>query len=97
MAERPTQGPGQIAWMVRFFVLSMGGILGVSFILWALTGFSSFGLESDDLAFLVPGAIFTCALAVALMAAMFYSDRSGKDEAAAHQEVEHLDDAGDPK
>jgi hypothetical protein len=53
-----------MAWMVRFFVLCMAGILGLLLIVWALTGFSSFGLDADDLAFLVPGVIFTCALAV---------------------------------
>jgi hypothetical protein len=75
-----------MAWMVRFFVLCMAGILGLLLVAWALAGFSSFGLDADDLAFLVPGVIFTCALAVALMAAMFYSDRSGKDAAVQRSE-----------
>jgi hypothetical protein len=49
-------------------------------VVWAASGFSTFGLDADDFKFLALGSIFTCLLAIALMAAMFYSDRSGKDQ-----------------
>ena len=69
-----------MAWMIRFFVICMAGIVGVLFVVWALTGFSSFGLDRDDLSFLLPGVVMTILLTVGLMAAMVYSDRSGTDK-----------------
>jgi hypothetical protein len=67
-------------WVVRFSLISVAGIIGASFIIWALTGFSKFGLDPDDFEFLALGSIFTCLVAVGLMAAIFYSNRSGADD-----------------
>jgi hypothetical protein len=65
---------------VTFAIATSVGICVGLAALWALTGFSSFGLDADDLAFLIPGIVLTVMVAVALMAAMVYSNRSGKDE-----------------
>ena len=65
---------------IGFAALTSAGIFAGLLALWALTGFSSFGLDSDDLAFLVPGVVLTILIAVALMAVMVYSNRSGRDE-----------------
>jgi hypothetical protein len=65
---------------IIFAILTAGGIVAGLLVLWALTGFSSFGLDSDDLSFLVPGVVLTILLTVALMAAMVYSNRSGSDQ-----------------
>jgi hypothetical protein len=65
---------------ISFAVITSAGIMIGLLALWALTGFSSFGLNSDDLAFLLPGIVLTALMTVALMAAMVYSNRSGKDE-----------------
>ncbi|MBV9111348.1 MAG: hypothetical protein JOY67_00845 [Hyphomicrobiales bacterium] len=63
-----------------FAGLSTAGIFAGLFVLWAVSGFSSFGLNSDDLSFLVPGVLLTVLLTVALMAVMVHSNRSGSDE-----------------
>jgi len=65
---------------VIFALLSTGGIVAGLLALWTLTGFSSFGLDRDDLSFLLPGVVMTILLTVGLMAAMVYSDRSGTDK-----------------
>jgi hypothetical protein len=65
---------------IIFALFSMGGIVAGLLALWALTGFSSFGLDRDDLSFLLPGVVMTILLTVGLMAAMVYSDRSGTDK-----------------
>jgi hypothetical protein len=65
---------------VIFALFSMAGIIGGLFVVWALTGFSSFGLDRDDLSFLLPGVVMTVLLTVALMAAMVHSNRSGSDK-----------------
>ena len=65
---------------IIFALLSTGGIVAGLLALWTLTGFSSFGLDRDDLSFLLPGVVMTILLTVGLMAAMVYSDRSGTDK-----------------
>ena len=65
---------------IIFAGLSTVGIFVGLLLLWAICGFSSFGLNSDDLSFLVPGVLFTVLLAVALMAVMVHSNRSGSDK-----------------
>jgi hypothetical protein len=65
---------------VTFAIVTTVGICVGLAVLWALTGFSSFGLDADDLSFLIPGVVLTIIVAVALMGAMVYSNRSGKDE-----------------
>jgi hypothetical protein len=65
---------------IKFSVLCIGGIIALFLLIWAVSGFSTFGLDADDFKFLALGGLFTCLLAVGLMAAMFYSDRSGKDD-----------------
>jgi hypothetical protein len=65
---------------IGFALICFAGIFVGLFAMWALTGFSSFGLDADDLAFLLPGIVLTTLVTVALMAAMVYSNRSGKDE-----------------
>jgi len=65
---------------IRFATITSLGTLAGLFVLWAITGFSSFGLDSDDLAFLIPGIIFTILVAIALMTGMIYSNRTGADD-----------------
>jgi hypothetical protein len=67
-------------WSIRFALLCLAGMLALGFLIWAQTGFSTFGLDEDDFKFLAGGSIVTCLVAIALMTAMFYSNRSGKDE-----------------
>ena len=65
--------------MIRFSVISFVAIVVLGLVAWALTGFSTFGLDADDFKFLFFGSLFTIMLAVGLMAAIFYSNRSGSD------------------
>lgn len=67
-------------WSIRFALLCMAGMAGLGLLAWALTGFSTFGLDADDFKFLAGGSVATCLLAIGLMTAMFYSNRSGGDE-----------------
>ncbi len=67
-------------WSIRFALLCIAGMIALGFSAWALTGFSTFGLDADGFKFLAGGSIVTCLVAVALMTAMFYSNRSGSDE-----------------
>ncbi|MFI5461197.1 MAG: hypothetical protein ACHRXM_37805 [Isosphaerales bacterium] len=55
---------------IRFAVITSAGTIVGLLALWSVTGFSSFGLGSDDLAFLIPGIVFTILVAVALMTVM---------------------------
>jgi len=66
--------------VIKFSLLCIAAIIGVSLIVWALAGFSSFGLDSDDFEFLALGSVFTCLLGIGLMAAMFYNDPSSRDQ-----------------
>jgi hypothetical protein len=61
----------------------------VYFALWAFNGFHGLGLDLDATIALTLGTIGTAALGVALMALVFYSDRSGRD-----QDVHDVHDAG---
>jgi hypothetical protein len=66
-------------WPIKFSLLCVAAIVVVGLALWALTGFSNFGLDTDDFEFLALGSVFTCLIGIGLMAAVFYSDRSGRD------------------
>ena len=52
--------------VIKFSLLCIAAIIGVSLIFWALAGFSSFGLDSDDFKFLALGSVFTCLLGIGL-------------------------------
>ena len=71
-----------IRWAVTFVAASLGGIAAVLLVLWGLNGFHSLGIGATGTIALVLGIVFTSGLGVALMALMFYSDRSNIDEDA---------------
>jgi hypothetical protein len=64
-------------WAIRFSLICFGAIVVVFLAVWALSGFSHFGLDADDFMFLGLGSLFTILLAIALMAAMFAGERKG--------------------
>lgn len=68
-------------WVLGFSGLCLGLLAGVLLALWMLNGFSGFGLSVHGTIALVLGVVFTSALAVVLMALVFYSSRSGQDDA----------------
>jgi hypothetical protein len=73
-------------WLVTFSLGSVGAIAAILAVLWGATGFSTGGLSSHGIAAIVLGVTFSVLLAVALMALVFYSNRSGQDEHAHHHD-----------
>lgn len=70
----------QIRWIIGFAV-GCSVLVGVGLlILWALTGFADLGVSGHGLAALILGTVFSMGLGTALMALIFYSNRSGYDE-----------------
>ena len=67
-------------WMLGFVAMAMGGIALILFVLWASNGFRGLGLDTAGTLAIVGGVFATSALGVGLMALVFYSDRSNKDE-----------------
>jgi hypothetical protein len=65
------------------FILACAGLVGLAaLVLWASGGFGELGLSGNGVIALTLGTLFTAALAIGLMALVFFSDRSGRDEEA---------------
>jgi len=73
---------GAMRWVVSFVVASVGGLAVLLLVLWALNGFHVLDLGLAGTIALALGVLFTGGLGVALMALIFYSDRSHADEDA---------------
>jgi len=69
-------------WVVSFVIASVGGLAILLLVIWALNGFHGLGLGLNGTIAVVLGVLFTGGLGVALMALIFYSDRSHADEEA---------------
>ena len=67
-------------WVLGFVAMAMGGIALILFVLWAMNGFHGLGLDTVGTLAIIGGMIATSGLGVGLMALVFYSDRSNKDE-----------------
>jgi hypothetical protein len=68
--------------VISFGVASLGVIAIALLAFWAMGGFRGLGLDTAGSVALALGVLFTSALAAALMALVFYSDRSNTDEDA---------------
>jgi hypothetical protein len=86
----PNEWVRRMRWMIFFGAASLGGIAVVLLALWGMTGFRDLGLGTAGTVAVVLGILATSALGVALMALMFYSDRSNADT-----EVSRAADDGD--
>lgn len=71
----------RILW---FIAVCVSLVLGLLLIAWAATGFSSFGMSGHGVAAMVLGVIFSTLVGVGLMALVFQSHRSHRDEAVDH-------------
>jgi hypothetical protein len=60
----------------RFSAWCIGAVIVVLGLVWAFGGFEDLGLDASGVIALSLGIIFTVALGVGLMAAIFYSERS---------------------
>jgi hypothetical protein len=69
-------------WTISFAITSIAGIAVVLFAVWAMDGFENLGLDTAGTVAVIAGILFTSGLGVALMALIFYSDRSNVDEEA---------------
>lgn len=77
-----------ISWTARFLVGSIGGAVALIVLFFAVSGSRWLGLDVPATIALILGIVATIGLAVGLMALMFYSSRSGRDEMAGG---EHFD------
>jgi hypothetical protein len=68
--------------IVGFSAACLGFIASVLFIVWAMGAFEGGNLSVHGWIALALGTVLTSVLAVVLMALVFYSDRSGRDESA---------------
>jgi hypothetical protein len=63
-------------WIYKFSAACIGAVIVVLGLVWAFGGFENLGLDASGVIALSLGIIFTVALGVGLMAAVFYSERS---------------------
>ena len=66
-------------WIWTFILASVGFVVLAVLVLWAI-GFGELGLSGKGLVALTLGFLFTAGLAIGLMALVFFSDRSGRDD-----------------
>ena len=67
-------------WIWRFILAGVGfGALAV-LVFWAIGGFGEFGFSSKGVVALTIGRLFSAGPAIGLMALVFFSDRSGRDD-----------------
>jgi hypothetical protein len=67
-------------WIWRFILASVGFVVLAVLLFWAIGGFGELGLSGKGLVALTLGCLFTAGLAIGLMALVFFSDRSGRDD-----------------
>jgi hypothetical protein len=67
-------------WIWTFILASVGFVVLAAQFSWAIGGYHELGLSSESVVALTPGALFTAGLAIGLMALVFFSDRSGRDD-----------------
>ena len=79
-------------WLLWFVVGSAVLIAVALGVLWAGTGFESLGLSGNGLAALILTVVLVSAMGVGLMALVFHSNRSGRDEAVYHAQDVRLRD-----
>ncbi|MES1152410.1 MAG: hypothetical protein ABUL54_10975, partial [Dongia sp.] len=72
----------QFRKLLRFAGLAWALIALGLVVFWAFGGFRSMGLSIAGVVALILGILATCALAIGLMALVFYSDVSNADEEA---------------
>jgi len=78
IAERRAKIAKQLRFAGLVWTIIALGLL----LFWAFGGFRSMGLTAAGAVALIIGILLTCALAIGLMALIFYSDVSNADEEA---------------
>jgi len=67
-------------WVLTFSLVCVVAIAAIIFLAWAASGFDFGGLSTQGVVAIVAGSVFTVLLSVGLMALVFYSSRSGRDD-----------------
>jgi hypothetical protein len=70
-----------MARIVWFSLACSGAMAFVMLALWGTVGFSGLGLSGHGVVAITLGVVFSTAIAIALMALIFYSHRYERDEA----------------
>jgi hypothetical protein len=73
-AEEPERRRNIMRWVTRFAAACFAAIIVVLGLFWVFGGFDSLGLDTSGIIALSLGILFTTALGVGLMAAIFYSE-----------------------
>ena len=63
-----------------FILASVGFVVLAVLLFWAIGGFGELGLSDKGVVAVTLGFLFTAGLAIGLMALVFFSDRSGRDD-----------------
>src|SRR5215813_15379279 len=69
-------------WIWTFILASVGFVVLAVLLFWAIGGFGELGLSGKGHVALTLGFLFAAGLAIGLMALVFFSDRSGRDDEA---------------
>lgn len=77
------------SWSARFVAGSVGGIVALILLFFAVSGSRWLGLNATATTALILGIVLTVGLAVGLMALMFYSSRSGRDDMVGGEHYDH--------
>ena len=67
-------------WIWRFILASVGFVVLAVLVFWVMGGLGELALSGKGVVALTPGFLFTVGLAIGLMALVFFSDRSGRDD-----------------
>ena len=69
-------------WIWTFILASVGFVVLAVLLFWAMGGLGELGLSGKGVVALTLGILFTVCLAIGLMALVFFSDLSGRDDDA---------------
>jgi sterol desaturase/sphingolipid hydroxylase (fatty acid hydroxylase superfamily) len=67
-------------WIWTFILASVGFVALAVLVFWAMGGLAELGLSGKGVVALTLGFLFTAGLAIGLMALVFFSDSSGRDD-----------------
>lgn len=73
--------PAPASWLGRYTALCGAGVVLGVLLLWLSGGFARLGLDLPGALALAAGIVLASAVGIGLMALIFYSNRSGRDDA----------------
>ena len=71
-------------WFLWFALACVAGVALLMAMFWVLGGFEDMAVSGHGVAALIGTVILVLAVGIGLMALVFYSNRSGRDEAVHH-------------